>query len=67
MFFIEFNQTSNKEAKLTLVTSVLLVFLLFFFADYVLADHDTSGRKISTRAACGEEHSKVVSEKPVHT
>lgn len=53
--FLEFNQTGNTEAKLTLLISVLLVFLLFLFADYVLADHDTSGRKISTRAACGGE------------
>lgn len=66
MFFLEFNQTGDAEAKLTLITSVLLVFLLFLFADHVLADHDTSGRKISSRATCGGEYFWAVSEKPEH-
>lgn len=50
MFFLEFNKIDDAEAKLTLVTSVFLEFLFFFFADYVLADHDTSGGENSTKA-----------------
>lgn len=67
MFFLEFNQIGDTEAKLTLITSALLLFLLFLFADSVLADHDTSGHKISSRATCEGEYFWAVSENPEHT
>lgn len=67
MFFLEVNQTGDAEAKLTLITPVLLVFLLFLFAESVLADQDPSGHNISSRATCGGEYFGAVSDKPEHT